>query len=662
MIAVLDHRGPDGYGVYRDNRVALAATRLSFLDLQNGFQPVGSEDGAVWAIFNGEIFNWLELREDLLRRGHRFTTASDAEVLVHGYESYGESLWGRLNGQFAIALWDGRGGRLWLVRDHFGIVPLYYARVPGGVVFASEIKALFAGGRLSPQFDGARIAQVFTQWASVAPATPFVGVRALRPGTAVAFDPDAEGREHRYWQLDLCSDPALSAISADEAAEELAERLHRSIELRLRADVPIGAYVSGGLDSSVIVSLMRQQQIDTISTFSVCFTDRNYDESREQRSVARQFATAHREVCCGPDAIYDALTDVVWHTETPLLRTAPAPMFLLSRLVRDSGLKAVLTGEGADELLGGYDIFKEDKIRRFWARDSQSRYRPRLLERLYGDIADASRRRSSAWRQFFSHELLNTGHPFYSHLIRWQNTGWTRRLLSPELRHAFHMDEAFALVEDNLPSCWRSWDPLARAQAIEIHSFLCAYLLSSQGDRVAMAHGVETRYPFLDPDVVAFCSRLPSRLKVSGLRDKVTLRRAGMRLLPFETCYRPKRPYSAPSIPALLDANKHVIGELLSPGEVRRFGMLDVESVTNLCSKLDRVGPSGASEREKMGITGVLTLQLLCLLFLEQLTERITAAQRRFARVPLRVFEDRSFERLTPPSPLALPAHEYARP
>jgi len=642
MAAMLRHRGPDGYGLYRDDRVGLAHARLSIIDLSGGAQPIHNEDKSIWVTFNGEIFNYLELRAELERLGHRFYTRSDTEVLVHNFEEYGPRAWEKLNGQFALALWDSRDRRLWLVRDRVGILPLYYARASGRVLFASENKALFASGHLVPRFDGSGLVEAFTRWAAPPPGTVFAEVRNVPPGTVVCFDENHQERQQCYWQPDLSEDAALQAISADEAAEALGDKLTQAVRLRLRADVPVGAYLSGGLDSSVIGRLIRQADSSPLQTFAVRFEDPRFDETAEQRRMAGLLGTRHHEILCGSADIRGALPEVIWHCEMPLLRTAPAPLFLLSGLVRSHGMKVVLTGEGADELLAGYHIFKEDKVRRFWARLPESQVRPALLARLYPYVG-GGQQQTKLWQRFFRRGLTELDHPFYSHRVRWENTGWAVRFLAPEVRRALDPGRFEADLEQMLPHGWRSWRPLARAQAIEMATFLSPYLLCSQGDRVAMAHSVEVRYPFLDPQVVDFCCRLPGRFKLRGLRDKLVLRTLASGQLPRDIWQRPKQPYRAPMTPVLFgpDAPDYV-GELLSRSSLTRLGLVECNGAERLIDKAHRNAGRMSGEREEMALVGLLTLQLLGHWFLDCFAGRAAEARQRLDACEPDVFEDRS--------------------
>ncbi|HEY3139540.1 MAG TPA: asparagine synthase (glutamine-hydrolyzing) [Acidimicrobiales bacterium] len=644
MAAALSHRGPDGWGLYRDDRIGLAHARLSIIDLTSGDQPLTNEDGTVWLSYNGEIFNYVELRRELAAAGHVFATTGDSEVIVHGYEQWGDGVWARLNGQFALALWDSRARQLWLVRDRVGILPLHYALDGRRMVFGSEAKALFASGYVEPRLNPDGITDVFTRWSTTAPRTVFEGVRSVRPGTALCVDASLGIREQRWWHPTLSVDPDLADLSLDDAADALGQRLGEAVSLRLRADVPVGAYLSGGLDSSVIGSLVHQGD-SPLETFAVRFADPAFDETAEQRRMAELLGTRHHEVVCGPDEIATALLDVVWHCETPLLRTAPVPLFLLSGLVREAGMKVVLTGEGADELLAGYSIFKEDAVRRFWARRPSSTMRPALAGKLHPEVAASGTRGTDLWARFFRRDLEATDHRFYAHLIRWQNTAWARRVLAPELRTGSEPDDEPPDLVAELPSDYADAAPLARAQWVELVSFMSSYLLSYQGDRVAMAHGVEVRYPFLDPAVIEWSLRLPTRLKMPGFRDKVALRRLASRSLPPEIWQRPKQPYRAPMTTALFGPQApDYVRELLGASAVERLGLLDPRAVRILSERaFDRKGEM-AGEREEMALVGALTLQALGQAYLVELPQRIAEARSQLDGVAPTVLVDRARE------------------
>src|SRR5690606_27174504 len=391
------HRGPDGTGFLQRPVVGLAHTRLSIIDLAGGAQPIYNEDGRVAVVFNGEIYNYLELREMLVRRGHHFRTDSDTEVLVHLYEEHGDDFVSHLNGQFAIALWDERragASRLLLVRDRVGIAPLYYRLGrPGSeapqLAFASEVKAILRIWPEAPRADRIALDQIMSCWAPVGSRTLFEGVLSLEPGTMlVAEEGEGHALHHRvlrYWDWLFPHGDGAEGVDArhdEDLMAELRELLVDATRIRLRADVPVGAYLSGGLDSSILASIVRRETQAPLRTFSIGFASHQHDETAHQDRMVDFLGTQHSRILCHAGDIGQDLPDVIRHTETALVRTAPAPMKRLSSLVREQGFKVVLTGEGADEVFGGYDLFKETKVRRFWARQPASVGRPLLLQRL----------------------------------------------------------------------------------------------------------------------------------------------------------------------------------------------------------------------------------------------------------------------------------------
>lgn len=635
MAALLQHRGPDGHGLYRDERIGLAHTRLSLVDLEGGHQPLANEDRTLWLVGNGEVFEHAALRRELQGLGHHFATGSDLETILHAYEAWGEGAWAHLDGQFAFALWDARRRHLWLVRDRLGILPLHFAALPDRVLFGSECKALFATGHVPVAFDPLALGLSFTLWANPAPRTVFAGVQSVRPGEAVRFDGALRATATRWWQPDLRRDRAPATFHA--AVDALHEHLDAAVQRRLRADVPVATYLSGGVDSSVITALAAART-GSLHTFALRFADPRYDETAAQRRVAALLATQHHEVLCTDDDVRTHLPEVVWHCEAPLLRTAPVPMFLLSGLVRRTGIKAVLTGEGADELLAGYSVFQEDRVRRFWARRPESSARPALFARVHEFVGTEAQRHGAMWRAFYARGLQATDAPFYSHEIRWQNSAWTARFLSADVQAAAD-GAARDAVAAALPEHFASFTPLGRAEALEIASFLSPYLLASQGDRVALGHGVEARYPYLDPEVVDFCSRLPDARQLRGLRNKLVLRALGARLLPSDVWQRPKQPYRAPTASALLTGKDAARDELLAPARLAQTGLFDVAAASALVAKVAGGGRQ-STEREGMAITGLLTLQWLHEQFVRRFAARAADALATLRRRPPTVAVD----------------------
>ncbi len=640
MVAVVGHRGPDGHGFFRDERAGLGQARLSIVDIKSGAQPMTNEDETLWIVFNGEIFNHVELRLELQKAGHRFQTTSDTEVILHAYEQWGGGAWSRFNGQFAVALWDAPRRRLVLARDPFGIHPLHYAASGAGVVFASEIKSLFASGRVPVEFDAGGLVQVFTRWSCPAPETVFAGVRSVPPGCMVTIESDLTPRMESWWQPDFAGDASLQGLTLEDAAEELERLLRRAVSLRLRADVPVGAYLSGGLDSSITTTLIERS--GPLETFSIRFEEPAFDETEQQRIMVAKLGTRHHEVLVRNSDIAEHLPRVVKQCETPLLRTGAVPLFMLSDLVRTSGMKVVLTGEGADELFAGYSVFKEDKVRRFWARSPRALWRAAPLSRIHHYVGSEGDKDGQMWRDFFRRGLEDVENPAYSHAIRWDNTAWCTRFLRKDLVGGVDRGAQWAALERSFPASWRSWSPLARAQLLEIATFMSPYLLVSQGDRVALAHGVEVRYPFLDPDVISFAGRLPGRLKLRGLKDKRVLRAVGARHLPPEISGRRKQPYRAPTSSAFFRRGAPAyVREMLSGRALEESGLFESRAAGLLAEKAwSREGRMG-SEREEMALMGILTLQLLSRWLRSEFAAEVVESARRLAGTSPSVLVDR---------------------
>lgn len=602
MAAALHHRGPDGSGIYAGARCGLAHTRLSIIDLAGGAQPLANEDGQVLVTYNGEVYNYKELRRDLETFGHRFSTNSDTEVLVHAYEQWGEDMLPRLNGQFAFAIYDRRTDSLFLARDRFGVRPLFYSVRGGDLYFASEVKALFAGGTVKAAPDPRGLDEVFTFWAARAPRTPFLGVEALPPGCYAQWR-NGQLRVCRWYELrysETADEPA-------DALERLDQLMRSSVQFRMRADVPVGGYLSGGLDSSITCALAAAASPHELRTFSVAFDDAQFDESAFQQLVARELASRHFVQTIEPRDVARVFPAVIRHTETPLVRTGPAPLFLLSRLARDNDIKVVLTGEGADELFLGYDLFKETVVRLFCLRQPESKLRPRLFRRLYPYLADNARG-GEFWSAFF----LNAGSPqdpLFSHLPRFLLTSRIKDFYSADFRETLAGSDPLQELRDTLPAEFARWAPEHRAAYLEMTTLLEPYLLSSQGDRMALANGVEGRFPFLDHRLFEFAAALPTSSKLRGLEEKEILRRWAANIVPPSVRERTKQPYRAPDVPAFFAPDRpEYVDELLEAEQLRDTGVFDPSAVAGLVKRC-RAGRTN-SARESQALVAILSTQL----------------------------------------------------
>ncbi len=619
LAGALRHRGPDELGLYRDRRAGLAHARLAIIDLATGQQPLANEDESIWVVYNGEIFNYIELRAELEALGHRFRTRSDTEVIVHAWEEWGERSFERYNGQFALALWDAKRSALVLARDRLGVRPLYYAEHEGRVWFASEVKALFAASpALRRELDPIGIAETFTFWSVLAPRSVFSGVAELEPGHVRTY---ADGRvvDRAFWRPSYPSrsddsEHARFEGALDEAVERVRAALEAATRLRLlRSDVPVGSYLSGGLDSSLVAAMALRAKGESFHTFSVRFEDAEYDETEFQRLMVAELGSRHHEVVVSRGDIAAVFPDVIRHTERPILRSAPAPLFVLSRLVRDAGIKVVLTGEGADEMFAGYDLFREGKIRRFWARHPDSECRPRLLERLYPYLALSPVAQRGMARQFFGRDLERFGEPGFAHRTRWQTTTALFRLFSRDVRAAIGERDLVGELLADLPPEFPRWSPLAQDQYLEVRTLLSGYILASQGDRMSMAHSVEGRFPFLDRDVVTLANALPDDYKLRVLDEKHVVKRVAAALVPARILKRKKQPYRAPdALCFVADRAPSWVREVLSEGCVRDAGVFDPRAVRGLVEKCRaRSDERQLSNTDNMALVGVLSTQLL---------------------------------------------------
>ena len=618
MAMVLRHRGPDEMGIYKDTHIGMSHARLSIIDLAGGKQPIHNEDKTIWVAYNGEVFNYLELREGLIKKGHKFATNSDTEVLVHLYEEKGTEFLNDLNGQFAFAVWDLKNRQLMLARDRVGIRPLFYTVVDGSLIFASEVKAIFADKRVQPRMDPIGLDQFFTFWSTLAPRTTFKGIFELPAGHYLVAK-DRKISIKKYWELNFAEPPTVdSRHNEDYYADKLLDLLMDAIKLRLRADVPVASYLSGGLDSSFISALVKKFFNQGLQTFSVSFADKHYDESSFQKEMAKFIGVKHKEITCSYEDIGKIIPEVIWHAEKPLIRTAPAPLFLLSKLVRGNNIKVVLTGEGADEILAGYDLFREMKIRRFWAKNPDSKFRPALFSRLYQYTPNWPQRAPAFLASFYKANLTQTDKTYYSHIPRWNTTSQVKQFFSDDLKEELKGYNCLSDFECHLPERFTNWDYLSQAQYLEITTLLSGNLLSSQGDRMMMANSVEGRFPFLDYRVIEFCANLPANIRLKGLTEKYILKKIAKPYLPETITKRQKQAYRAPDSASFFNGSKlNYVDELLSAENLVKTGYFNPRAVTNLASKCRAADPALLGARYNMAIVGIITTLLLDRLFIK---------------------------------------------
>jgi asparagine synthase (glutamine-hydrolysing) len=562
MSATLVHRGPDSDGVFVDGPVGLAARRLAIIDLATGDQPIANEDGRITVVGNGEIYNYRELRHELERAGHRFSTSGDTEVLVHLYEEHGERFAERLRGMFALALWDSERNRLVLARDRYGIKPLYYRETADELAFASELRALPRG---EVDLDAL---EAFLAFNSVpGPLTIFRDVRKLQPGHVLTWE---NGRSALVRYARPGPVPASEVRNEDEAelVEELRARLRDSVRAHLVSDVPVGVLLSGGVDSSMLAALAAEETSEPLRTFSIGFEERSFDELADARLVAERYGTEHRELVLRPDAalLLPALAEAF---DEPFADSSALPTYLVSQLAAED-VKVALSGEGGDELFGGYYTYAADLLaqRTGWAVP--------LLRPLVERLPSSSARASFDYR---AKRFVRAAHlpPLERH------HGW-KEIFSPEARAELTGRRSELDPVDLLRARFAETegaDLLARLQDVDLGTYLVDDLLVKT-DRASMAHSLEARVPFLDPIVTNFALALPSRHKVRGLRKKVLLRKAAAPLVPPELLKRRKRGFSIPAAAWLRGELEPFARDTLSADTLLRQGFFRPEAVTRL--------------------------------------------------------------------------------
>ena len=601
MLSLLTHRGPDNQSLVLTPHNHFGHTRLSIIDLKSGDQPIYNQDRTVCTVFNGEIYNYVELKNQHLS-DYPFYTESDTEVIVALYDKYGIDFVNLLNGQFAIALYDTRQNKTFLIRDRIGIAPLFYYSKEDTVYFASEIKALLVTGQVPARLNTEAFFDFIHLWSVLSPDSLFTGINQVSPGCYVEIDQNGISTK-RYWDFDF---QPSNEQSLEDAIEQLDVLLNDAVKIRLRSDVPVAAYLSGGLDSTIILSYLTRQGAD-LETFSLTFDDAQLNEESFQSEVVRYFSTRHHSFRADYPLIADNFIKTIWHTESPLFRTSPTPMMLLSSEVHANNFKVVLTGEGADEIFGGYDIFKEAKIRQFWSRNPESSWRPLLLKKLYPYL-DFNKIGSMAYlKSTFGHNLENTNSLLYAFNARANVTSAVKNFMQPDLKQQMDLDLELRLQE-HLPIAAGQYGVFNTAQYVEARTIMAGYILSSQGDRMLMANSVEGRYPFLDHRVMEFAGKMKNRFKMNGLNEKFILKQMVKERIPASVLKRPKQPYRAPDINALMHSKDNQLLDYLSEDQLRKNNLFDPAKVTKLVNKA--VAGRAQSVKDNMLFTNILSTQI----------------------------------------------------
>ncbi|SDI25469.1 asparagine synthase (glutamine-hydrolysing) [Chryseobacterium taeanense] len=554
------HRGPDAQDVAVFENIALGFTRLSIIGLENGMQPIYNEDESVLIICNGEIFNYIELREELKNNGHTFRTASDVEVIVHLYEQYGMEFLNMLNGQFAFALYDKRKRKLFCARDQMGIIPFHYTFIDNTFIFGSEVKAILEHPAVKRDVDLTALDQVFTFPGLYSPRTMFKGINSLENGHYLTIDDDGKITNTEYWDLIYPEgEDDEDIISEEHYIDELERLFERAINLRLRADVPSGLYLSGGLDSSMITMKVNQLAPDARKeSFSIDFIDSQYSESIYQKLIAKEGNAKLNQRTFFYDDIIQRLQHSVYHSECPIKETYNTASLSLSESVRNKNIKVILSGEGADEFFAGYVGYRFDKMKAMnISKNNGYSAEDELKQKLWGD------------RSFFYEKDYT------------QFTTLKRSLYSSEMNASF---DEFNCLNHPVINKERieNRDVLRKRAYIDYKLRLVDHLVSDHGDRMAMANSVEVRYPFLDKDLIEFSTRVPSGLKLKDFTEKYILKKMAARFVPQEVFNREKFHFIAPGSPYLLQKNIEYINDILSYDLIKKQGYFNPDEVERL--------------------------------------------------------------------------------
>jgi asparagine synthase (glutamine-hydrolysing) len=571
MTRAIAHRGPDDEQVHIEPGVALGVRRLSIIDLAGGRQPIGNEDQSIWVAFNGELFEYPELRAELLERGHRLTTRCDTEAWVHLYEDLGEGMFAKARGQFALSLWDRNTHTLILGRDRVGISPLYYTEVDGWLLWGSEVKALLASGMVRAKADVRGIDHLFTFFCAGTTRTFFEGVHSLPPGHYLKIR-DGRVTKYMYWDLDF-PDAGQERRVADPTplVEELESLLTQAVERRLRSDVPVVTYISGGLDSTVVLGICSRHRGEPIPAFTIGFEGAGPDERVHSAEAASILGSPLTTVMMDKSRIGETFPELVRAAEGPVLDTSCAALLRLAQAVHEQEFKVALTGEGADEALAGYIWYKTQKLRDT-AYKTVGRTIPRLLRNLVA--------RSVAGRRMVipSEQAIGGVRPAQQDL--YEMISQSKPILySESMWHRLEGQSPYSdldITNDRI----KRWHPLNQSLYVGYKVMLAGLLMISKGDRIAMNASVETRYPYLDDDVIRFCAEIAPKYKLHGLTEKWILRQVAARILPTQIANRPKTMFRASLAQTFLGPQRPAwVDQLLSPESLRATGYFDVVSV-----------------------------------------------------------------------------------
>jgi len=567
MCSAIVHRGPDDEGVYLGDGVALGMRRLSIIDLEGGHQPISNEDRSVWIVFNGEIYNYRELRRDLERRGHVFQTDSDTETIVHLYEDQGARCVERLRGMFAFAIWDERRRQLLLARDRLGIKPLYYTERDNELIFASELKPILQLSRVPRAVDWRAASHLFTFLSTPSAASIVDGVAKLEPArTAVASQANPRLRIEKYWDIQFRPN---EKATEKELVEQLRDLLTESVTLHQVSDVPVGAFLSGGIDSSAVVALMSQPAAGRLKTFSIGFEESGFDELGHARQVAAAFGTDHHDLILKPDVV-QIVEDLTWYLDEPFGDTSAIPTFMVSKLAAQH-VKVVLSGDGGDELFAGYDKYVVEQ------RERQFDRIPSPLRALAGAVGRVMPEGMTG-RRFLRHLALD-GPRRYLDASAMFRADEMRRLFQPEASQRLLQHDPLLEPLAMLRDYGDDW--LAGIQYHDLHAYLPLDILTKV-DRATMAHSLEARPPLLDHRLAEFAATIPARYRLRGGTTKYLFKQAMRGILPDGIIDRPKHGFAVPIASWLRGDLAEFAHSLLLSQACRQRGVFNTRHVERL--------------------------------------------------------------------------------
>jgi len=579
MRDVLVHRGPDGAGLWADDHAVLAHRRLSIVDLAGGHQPLSNEDAAIWITFNGEIYNHRDVRAELEAEGHQYRTRSDTETIVHAYEEWGDDCVQRFRGMFAFALWDAPRRRLLLVRDRLGVKPLYWARAGDRVLFASEIKAIFESGLVTPKANAAVLSEVLATRYTSGTETLFEGINKLLPGHRLVFEHDRV-RIEKYWDLPLDGpDPELARLGDSELVERFRALLQESVRLRLMSDVPLGMFLSGGIDSAAVAALMAREVNRPIDTFSVAFADRKFSELEYARQSARSVGATSHEIVIDDNDFFGALPRLIWHEDEPIAHPSSVPLHFVSALAREH-VKVVLTGEGSDELLAGYGKYPRSLFNwnaggvyeRLVPGAIRTAVAASMVPRLPGTLGRLARRSFLAMPRRPADMFLDNFAGVPLHL--------QRTLLDPLVLNGA---DPYAASLEYFGRATGASGVLDRLLYTDMKTYLVELLMKQ--DQMSMSASIESRVPFLDHVLVEFAARLPHRLKLNGLTTKRILREALRGVVPPGILTRPKMGFPVPFAGWVRGRWNGVAREVLLDPRTCERGLINPAAVSRLLNE-----------------------------------------------------------------------------